>query len=232
MVIAAIGTPLVLWNYLKTTKNQQEENRPPIVNRLEKNFAFANQDKKIVSISDLDGKVWCYTAFTITNFDAYANTFEEMRLLEEKFSGREDFQLVAITLDPEHDVPSKLNALMEEKGFDSDRWLFLTAGPEKLRKYMKKQLKVDMIYQKQVDGEKEWVFPSFVGLIDKNRHLRQRYDFDQAHEERAGRQADLEKVPALTGNEEFMKRLNAPQGLRKVMYANIEHLFQEDLTTR
>jgi len=42
----------------------------------------------------------------------------------------------------------------------------------------------------------------------------------------------LEEVPALAGNEEFMKRLNAPQGLRKVMYANIEHLFQEDLTTR
>ncbi len=232
VAIVAIGTPFVLWNYLKTIKNQQDENRPPIVTRLQKNFIFSDQNAKLVQLSDLEGTVWCYTGFTIDNFERYENTFSEMKRLAEKFSTHKDFRLIAITLNPETDTPERMKAFFEGKGYNLDQWLFLTAGGEKLRKYMKNYLKVDLIHQKQINGEKQWIFPSFIGLVDKNRHLRQRYDFEEARKEGVDRQADLLQVPELKENKEFMRRLRAEELLRERLQSNITHLFEEDLTKK
>jgi protein SCO1/2 len=54
------------------------------------------------------------------------------RLLKDSPSDLDQWRLLTISFDPEHDTPAVLNAYAVQHGSDSDRWLFATGAQDEL----------------------------------------------------------------------------------------------------
>ena len=56
--VMLVGGVLVMMDYLRTIRAQEQTGRPAFEGRLNKNFAAVGHDKKLVTIGELEGKVW------------------------------------------------------------------------------------------------------------------------------------------------------------------------------
>jgi protein SCO1/2 len=79
---------------------------------------------------ELNGKVWI-ADFIYTNCPA-ACPFMSSRLrsVERAMRGKNDVQIVSISVDPARDTPPVLNAFAARYGAPNNQWVFLTGTPE------------------------------------------------------------------------------------------------------
>ena len=76
----------------------------------------------------------------------------------------------------------------------------------------------------------KYKFPSLVALIDREMHLRQRYDFEEAEYYQNKAIAELKNRPKVKDEEGFDKVLNAVDELKKTLYTNTEFVLKETKT--
>ena len=77
----------------------------------------------------LAGKVWV-ADFIYTSCPAECPMMTaHMHKVEEQVKGKDDVRLVSISVDPERDSPSALNAFAHRFGGPTSQWVFLTGSP-------------------------------------------------------------------------------------------------------
>jgi len=99
------------------------------------NFSLLNQDGNNVKLSDFRGKVVLVTfLYTQCPFPEkcpmISSKLEKTRALIDRVEGgRENLQVLSITLDPENDTPEALKAYAQGMDKDFSNWSFLTSSP-------------------------------------------------------------------------------------------------------
>ncbi|MDE0826499.1 MAG: SCO family protein [Akkermansiaceae bacterium] len=181
--LAALGSVLVMIDYIQGLRRQEKMGRPPHVARLESNFAAMTPDKTAVGLGSLEGKVWFLTTVCLSQPEKSAENIRVMKLVGAKYADRDDVHFVILTVDPDNDLPEKMGVFAELLGLaENAKWWFLAAGEEPTRGYLKDKLKFGQVGEDEVDGQSQVVFDSVLGVFDPDRNLRGRYDFAEAWE--------------------------------------------------
>ena len=231
LAMAVIGGIMVTTAYRKGT--EPEPDRPPIVSRLNRNFAAVNQDREGVDLGMLEGKVWLASAIALSDREAFSDTLAAFREVEKEFGPEEVGKFVILALDPEQDRPEQLKAIAEELGVSSDRWWFLAAGEEPIRGYAKDHLRLGTVTEN--DAGKVVKAPSVLTIVDQHRHLRGRYDFRQAREVSESAQKLLAEEPERADEfeKDFGKRpeefTDEDVELKEHLFKALRHILTEDL---
>lgn len=96
---------------------------------------------------------------------------KEMAQLQDLFKGSSQFQLVSLTVDPEHDQPSVLNKLAARLKADPKRWHFLTGPLKVIERVMTNEFKIGFANQPIYHSDR------FV-LLDKFSRVRGYYSLE------------------------------------------------------
>jgi protein SCO1/2 len=107
-------------------------------------FTLTERSGRMVSRSDLEGKVWI-ADFIFTHCAGICPTMSEnMRKLQDALPA--EVRLVSFSVDPENDTPDVLTAYAKRYGADPERWLFLTGDPGTLFKLSLEGFKLALDY--------------------------------------------------------------------------------------
>ena len=98
--------------------------------------------------ADLEGRIYVASFFFTRCKTICPALTRSMRSLQDSLAeqgvGVDDVRLVSISVDPEHDVPEKLQAFARLHGVDPDRWTLLTGEKETVRTLLEEGFMVGM----------------------------------------------------------------------------------------
>src|SRR5436190_14113120 len=95
-------------------------------------FSFINQDGRIVTEKDVDGKVYVAEYFFTTCKGICPKMNNNMKKVYEKFRNENDFLILSHTCDPEQDSAAQLKRYSDSLGVNTSRWMFLTGRKDSL----------------------------------------------------------------------------------------------------
>lgn len=108
---------------------------------LQKDLTLTNQAGKQVSIFDLKDKVWVFAQFFAKCPMCAQRNYTDLMKIYEKYNDDPQFMLVCMTVDPEADSVTKLQAYAKAVGADTKNWWFLTGNKKELHSYMSDEMK-------------------------------------------------------------------------------------------
>jgi protein SCO1/2 len=135
-------------------------------------FSFTDQDGKIITDKDYDGKVYVVEFFFTTCPTICPRMSKNLVQIQNSFDGFKDFGVASFTINPEHDTPEVLKKYASEYGITNPNWHLLTGN-------------IDVIYQlanqgfnlytaKDAEAEGGFEHSGNFALIDKNGFIRSR----------------------------------------------------------
>src|SRR5690625_4114519 len=90
-------------------------------------FLFTNESEEPFGLKDVSGEYWiAYFLYTDCKLVCPTTTPNMVSVQEELKAEGIDAQIVAFTVDPEHDTPEVLREYAEEHGVDLASWTFVT----------------------------------------------------------------------------------------------------------
>ena len=134
-------------------------------------FEFTNQQGKIISDKNLEGKIYVANFFFATCKTVCPKMNEQVHRVQETFKDVKDLQLLSFTVDPENDTVAALAEYAKKMKADDSKWWFLT-GPK------------DSIYTLAREGflvpaslsSREFFHSQDLILVDKDKKMRGIYD--------------------------------------------------------
>lgn len=219
VAIMIVGGIMIIKAYEKRAQEGESDTRPSFVTQISdaKDLSFMRQDGKVTDLMSLKGKVLVVQCLPQSQPDEM--TTGVMKRLSEKFSGKEDFALVTLMLDPgpADGLKVELEKLAGNLGATLPQWTVATNERSTLHKFVKNEFKASMLPREE-DGK--WLYDGSLVLIDKNRHVRRAvvpqkrggdayvaaFDFDQAKEwdqkgiKTGTELSNVEQIEALLGD--------------------------------
>lgn len=182
VIVMMLGV-VVWYNYLVAGSiDNRNEDRLPMINRLEDNLLLTERSGETVELAELRGKV-LVAAYVFTRCPrGCSGVVEEMNVLREHFSDRSDLlHLLSFTVDPEHDDPAQLKSFAQNAGVDeADNWWFLTGDKAALHPYMTNQFGfkevMDVPEEERMSENDLFLHDLRVALVDHKGHVRGHYD--------------------------------------------------------
>ena len=228
MVLGAIGI-LTAYKIKQSQKAEENPDRPPIVAKISKKLKAQDQHGELFNMFHLEGKVWFAVSVCVSQPEANPLALKMMQDLQEHYAENEDVCLVLISIEgvDQGVGPEQLAEAAKKLGLEGPRTFWLTTGEsDKQLGFIKDQVRLGLVHKK--DGK--YQFPSLVALIDREMHLRQRYDFKEAQDFQEMAEAELKKRPEVENEEGFDKVLHAVEELKKTLYRNTEFVLEETKT--
>jgi len=147
-----------------------------------RDFALTNQDNKVISLSDLAGKVWIADIIFTRCPGPCRRMTKDMARLQDLWPKDASVHFISLTSDPEYDTPAVLKRFAQEYKADLDRWDFLTGTKQQIVNVAVDELKLTRI--EKPEGERESVDDLFIHstifvVIDKRGQLRATIETDQ-----------------------------------------------------
>lgn len=90
-------------------------------------WEYTSQDDSIVSSDDLKGKIYVANFFFATCPSICPAMNFNVKQIQDRFKGFEDFRIVSFTVDPKHDTVEVLKAYERTMDAEPGRWYFLTS---------------------------------------------------------------------------------------------------------
>lgn len=233
VAVMVLGAAFVLYAYMNHERSVDPD-RPPIVSKVTRNLAAKNQHGKLVSLSELEGSVWFAAPFCVSQLEENKHALAMMKELAEIYKQNDDVRFVLISIEgADRGVePEELAAAAKKLGLDGARWWLLTTGEtDKQRGFIKDQLRLGLVSERQAgDPAGRWKFPSQIALLDREMHLRQRYDFREAYEVQKKTESEVEKKPELKEDKNIGFYLKAVPMLKEKLLANTNYVLKESKT--
>ena len=179
LILIMLGGLVVFYNYNLTLKRQAEEYRPAMVKRIDENFLFTRHDGQKVSVGDLEGKVWLVSHVFTRCPGQCGGMTESMKAFQEKHADNPLFNLVSVTMDPEHDTAEVMNEFRGRFDLKADNWWFVTGPAEAVNGYMFKYFYFKPTLKEDTEKEQEndiFKHDSKIALVDHARNVRGWYD--------------------------------------------------------
>ena len=137
-------------------------------------FIFKNQDNRFISNEDFLGKVYVAEFFFTSCPSICIEMNQNMKILDEEFSDRNDFGIASFTIDPITDTPKVLKEYSERLNVKSQNWHFLTGKIDDVYELSNSGFNIFAGVNPAVAGGFE--HQGFFALIDKNGYIRSRRD--------------------------------------------------------
>ena len=137
-------------------------------------FIFTNQDNRFISNEDFLGKVYVAEFFFTSCPSICIEMNQNMKILDEDFSDRDDFGIASFTIDPITDTPKVLKEYSERLNVKSQNWHFLTGKIDDVYELSNSGFNIFAGVNPAVAGGFE--HQGFFALIDKNGYIRSRRD--------------------------------------------------------
>ena len=142
-----------------------------------KPFYFTNQDGKLISQQDVQGKVYVAEYFfsTCPGICPILNT--NMKVVYEKFKNEPNFLILSHTVDPETDSVARLKVYSDSLQIDSKKWYFLTGSKDSLYSAARISYLLDDPKNNLENIDEQFLHTQFFALVDKNGRVRKKiYD--------------------------------------------------------
>lgn len=137
-------------------------------------FAFINQEGEVFKSKQLKGKVYVADFFFTTCPTICPIMSTQMKRLQDKTSGYENFEIISFSVNPEHDTPEILKAYGEDLEADFSNWNFLTGDQESIHDIGYGGFFVNAMEDEVAPGG--FLHSEFFILVDKDGHIRGYYD--------------------------------------------------------
>lgn len=137
-------------------------------------FSFTNQNGKVVTNKDYEGKVYVIEFFFTTCPTICPRMNNNLVQIQNEFKGFENFGVASFTINPEHDTSEVLNAYAKTYGITNPNWHLLTGDKEAIYKLANEGFYIYAAENKAVEGGFE--HSGNFALIDKNGFIRSRKD--------------------------------------------------------
>lgn len=139
-------------------------------------FSFTNQDGKLFSKRNVDGKVYVTEYFFTTCKGICPKMNENMKIIYEKYKGEPDFAIISHTSMPETDSVPLLKAFSKTMGADSIQWNFVTGRKDSLYKMARESYLLDNDKNNSMNINDQFIHTQFFAVVDKEGRVRGVYD--------------------------------------------------------
>jgi protein SCO1/2 len=140
-------------------------------------FAFTNQDGKMVTEKDVEGKVYVAEFFFTTCRSICPIMNRNMKMVYEELKNEKDFLILSHTSDPKNDSVATLKRYADSMGVSTDKWIFLTGRKDSLYNMARTSYVIDDPNNNFVDINDDFLHTQLWAVVDKNGNVRKRiYD--------------------------------------------------------
>src|SRR5436190_15067149 len=151
-----------------------KKNIPPLGNI--DAFSFINQDGKIVTERNVEGKVFVAEYFFTTCKGICPRMNNNMKRVYEKFKNENDFLILSHTCDPETDSAATLKHYADSLGVSTSRWIFLIGRKDSLYNMARLSYKIDEPANNLKSIEDDFLHTQFRALVNKKGEVKKIYD--------------------------------------------------------
>ncbi len=229
--IMIFGAAFVLYAYVQSSKEKMDPDRPPIVTKISKKLKAQDQYGELFNMFHLEGKVWFAAPVSVTQLMENEHALKMMHELQQHYADNEMVHFVLISVEgvDQGVGPEQLIKAAQELGLTGERTSWLTTGEtKKQRGFIKDVLRLGIVMERDAgDPAGKWKFPSQIALIDRDMHLRQRYDFREAYEVQKKTELEVEQNPELKNEDNIDLYLRAYPLLQEKLLANTQYVLAE-----
>ena len=137
-------------------------------------FEFANQHGDTISNEDYEGKVYIVEFFFSRCPSICPVMKDNLVLVQEEFSGNEDFGIASFSIDPVHDTPEILQEYAERTGVTHQNWNLLTGDKEEIYELAKSGFNIYAGEEPEAAGG--FAHSGYFALVDEEGYIRSRRD--------------------------------------------------------
>ena len=135
-------------------------------------FVFTNQNGKLITNKDYEGKVYVIEFFFTTCPTICPRMNANMVQIQNAFIGFDNFGVASFTINPEIDTPEVLKAYADRYGVSNPNWNLMTGDQTEIYKLANEGFNLYTAVDETVEGGFE--HSGNFALIDKNGYLRSR----------------------------------------------------------
>jgi len=132
-------------------------------------FSFINQDGKIITDKDIDGKIYVANFFFATCPTVCPKMTDQLHRVQEVFKDNDDVKILSHTVNPEHDTVEVLKEYAKLHDANSKQWWFLTGNKDSIYTIAGDGYMVQAAQGKTAD---DFFHSQELILVDKEKHIR------------------------------------------------------------
>jgi protein SCO1 len=139
-------------------------------------FAFLNQDGKMVTNKDVEGKVYVAEYFFTTCKGICPKMNSNMRKVYDAFKDEKDFLILSHTCMPEVDSVPVLKKYADSMKVNTDQWIFLTGRKDSLYNMARVSYTIDDPVNNLKTVADDFLHTQFWALVNKEGKVKKIYD--------------------------------------------------------
>ncbi|MFI5188397.1 MAG: SCO family protein [Chitinophagales bacterium] len=139
-------------------------------------FSFTNQDGKIITQKDVEGKVYLANYFFTTCRTVCPRMNSEVKKVYEHFKTERDFLILSHTSMPATDSVNRLKRYADSIGVTTPNWIFLTGRKDSLYRQARISYKIDDPNNNVVNIDDDFLHTQFMALVNKKGEVVKIYD--------------------------------------------------------
>lgn len=139
-------------------------------------FSFTNQDGKVVTDRDIQGKVVAVEYFFTTCTGICPRLNNNMKKVYDEYKDENRFLILSHTCDPGTDSVSRLKRYSDSMNINTDRWQFLTGRKDSLYFMARESYKIDDPANNPQNIEDDFLHTQFIALVNKEGEVTKIYD--------------------------------------------------------
>ena len=139
-------------------------------------FAFINQDGKIVTDKDVEGKVYVAEYFFTTCRGICPRLNTNMKKVYERFKDEKDFVILSHTSDPETDSAQQLKKYADSLGVNTSKWMFLTGRKDSLYTMARISYTIDDPANNLRNIDDDFLHTQYLALVNRQGEVKKIYD--------------------------------------------------------
>lgn len=139
-------------------------------------FAFLNQDGKMVTNKDVEGKVYVAEYFFTTCKGICPKMNSNMRKVYDTFKGEKDFLILSHTCMPEVDSVQVLKKYADSMKVNTNQWIFLTGRKDSLYNMARVSYTIDDPVNNLKTVADDFLHTQFWALVNKEGKVKKIYD--------------------------------------------------------
>jgi len=151
------------------------EVRLPVLNDVQP-FLFTDQEGKMISQKDVEGKVYVADFFFTTCKGICPKLNTNLKKIYGEFKDEPDFRIISHTVDPETDSVSQMKHYADSMQADPKTWLFLTGRKDSLYRAARLSYLLDDPKNNEGDIRHQFIHTQFFALIDRSGQVRKIID--------------------------------------------------------
>lgn len=139
-------------------------------------FAFLNQDGKMVTNKDVEGKVYVAEYFFTTCKGICPKMNSNMRKVYDTFKDEKDFLILSHTCMPEVDSVQVLKKYSDSMKVNTNQWIFLTGRKDSLYNMARVSYTIDDPVNNLKTVADDFLHTQFWALVNKEGKVKKIYD--------------------------------------------------------